>query len=61
MKHTAFAIENKNVLVVGLGKSGIAAAQALSKRGARVSVQDSKNQGSIDPQLVTYLKNENVT
>jgi UDP-N-acetylmuramoylalanine--D-glutamate ligase len=61
MKHSAFPLENKNVLVVGLGKSGIAAAQALLKRGALVSVQDSKSLDGIDPQLATYLMNENVT
>jgi len=61
MKHTAFVLENKKVLVVGLGKSGIAAAQALVKRGAVVSVQDSKSPDGIDPQLITYLTNENVT
>ena len=35
-------IEGKNVLVVGLGKSGLAAASALKSVGARVSVYDSK-------------------
>ena len=35
-------IKGKRVLVVGLGKSGIAAVQAMLKLGADVSVQDSK-------------------
>ena len=36
-------IKGKHVLVVGLGKSGIAAVQAMLKLGAKVSVQDSKS------------------
>ena len=35
-------IRGKNVLIVGLGKSGIAAAQAMLKLDARVAIQDSK-------------------
>ncbi len=35
-------VANKNVLVVGLGKSGIASALFLKSRGARVTVSDSK-------------------
>jgi len=61
MKHVAWEIKGKNVLVVGLGKSGIAAAQALVKRGARVSVQDAKTPDEIEAQLITYLQNEDVT
>ena len=61
MKHTAWRIQGKKVLVVGLGKSGIAAAQALVKRGAMVSVQDAKSADEIEPQLITYLQNESIT
>ena len=61
MKHISWKIQGKSVLVVGLGKSGIAAAQALVKRGANVSVQDSKSVNAIDPQLVTYLENEKIS
>lgn len=61
MKHIDWKIEGKNVLVVGLGKSGIAAAQALVKRGATVSVQDAKSPETIEPQLITYLENEKIT
>ena len=35
-------LENKRVLVVGLGKSGLAAAQFLKERGARVTVSDAR-------------------
>ncbi|MBR0597066.1 UDP-N-acetylmuramoyl-L-alanine--D-glutamate ligase [Sinanaerobacter chloroacetimidivorans] len=54
-------LENKKVLVVGLGKSGIAAAQALLKLGAVVSVYDKKREEHIDPQLIQFLRNKNVT
>ncbi len=35
-------LENKNVLVVGLAKSGYEAAKLLSKLGANVTVNDGK-------------------
>ena len=35
-------LKNKRVLVVGLGKSGLAAAQFLKARGARVTVSDAR-------------------
>lgn len=54
-------MKNQNILVVGLGRSGIAALQAMLKLGAKVSVQDSKRQEEIDPQLLTFLEGRNVT
>lgn len=51
---------NKRVLVVGLGKSGIAAVQAMLKLGAVVSVQDSKEAAAVDGQLLTFLKGKGV-
>ncbi len=53
-------MKDKNVLVVGLGKSGIAATQAMVKLGAKVSVQDSKPEEKIDANLISYFKNQNV-
>ena len=53
-------IKNKRVLVVGLGKSGIAAVQAMLKLGAIVSVQDSKEAAAVDGQLLTFLKGKGV-
>ncbi|MES2394350.1 MAG: UDP-N-acetylmuramoyl-L-alanine--D-glutamate ligase [Acidobacteriota bacterium] len=35
-------LKNKNVLVVGLGQSGLAAARFLKERGARVTVSDAR-------------------
>jgi len=54
-------LENKRILVVGMGKSGIAATQALIKLGAVVSVYDRKKEEQIDAQLIQFLKNKNVT
>lgn len=50
-------IKGKHVLIVGLGKSGIAAAQAMLKLGAEVSIQDSKSPDKIDGQVVNFLNN----
>lgn len=54
-------IKDKKILVVGLGKSGIAACQAMVRLGAEVSVQDSKREDDVDPQLVTFLKGKGVS
>lgn len=55
------SMHNKKVLVVGLGNSGKAAAQAMVKLGADVSVQDSKTEGDLDPQLITFFRDKKVT
>ena len=54
-------LKDKKILVVGMGKSGIAATQALLKLGAEVSVYDGKNEDKICTQLIQFLKNKNVT
>ncbi len=54
-------MKDKKVLIVGMGNSGKAAAQAMVKLGAAVSVQDSKSEDSIDPQLLTFLRDKSVT
>ena len=54
------AIADKNVLVVGLGKSGIAATEAMIKLGAKVSVQDSKREEDTDKELLKFLKENDV-
>lgn len=55
MNKVKFNVENKKILVVGLGKSGIAASQILCKLGAKVSVQDNKLESEIDPQLLAFF------
>ncbi|WP_251613620.1 UDP-N-acetylmuramoyl-L-alanine--D-glutamate ligase [Senimuribacter intestinalis] len=54
-------IRNKKVLIVGLGKSGIAAAQAMLCLSAEVSIQDSKKEEKIDGQLLAFLRGRGVT
>ncbi len=47
-------LKNKRVLVVGLGKSGLAAARFLKRQGARVTVSDSRPAATVAelPQLL---------
>lgn len=54
-------IKDKKVLIIGLGRSGIAAIQAMLKLDTQVCVQDSKEEDAIDPQLLTWLREKNVT
>jgi len=43
--------ENKKVLIVGMARSGIAAAKLLAARGARVTVNDSKSEKEMEEAL----------
>ena len=52
--------KDKKALVVGLGRSGKAAMQALSKLGAKVWVQDSKPEEEIEPQLLAFMKDRDI-
>ena len=61
MKANLENIKNKNVLVVGLGKSGIAAVQAMLRLQAKVAIQDVEKEEEIDPQLSSFLKGQGVT
>src|SRR5574340_1110679 len=47
-------IKNKRVLVVGLGKSGVASALFLHEQGARVTVSDAKTEDQL-PQAIPQL------
>lgn len=53
-------IKNKKVLIIGMGKSGKAAAQAMAKLGAEVYVQDNKDEDDIDPQLIAFLNDRSI-
>ncbi len=53
-------MKDKKVLIVGMGKSGVAAAEAMVKLGAEVSVQDSKTEDKMDQQLMAFLKENSV-
>src|SRR3984893_379879 len=48
-------LNNKRVLVVGLGKSGVASALFLKARGARVTVSDAKPQDELGNQIPRLL------
>jgi len=60
MKINLENIKDKKVLVVGLGKSGIAAIEAMIKLQADVAVQDSKTEDAVDTDLLTYLRENDV-
>lgn len=48
-------LQNKRVLVVGLGKSGVAAALFMKARGARVTVSDAKTQDELKKEIPQLL------
>ena len=48
-------LNGKRVLVVGLGRSGVASALFLQSRGARVTVSDAKSQDQLREQLPALL------
>jgi UDP-N-acetylmuramoylalanine--D-glutamate ligase len=50
--------KNKKVLVVGMGKSGVAVVQALIKLEAKVYIQDSKPKDDFNTQLITFLEDK---
>src|ERR1035438_4975207 len=49
-------LSNKRVLVVGLGKSGVASALFLKARGARVTVSDSKPEAELRDEILLLLE-----
>src|SRR5215470_8167527 len=48
-------LKNKRVLVVGLGKSGVAAAFFLADHGAKVTVSDAKSEAQLEKQIPALL------
>ncbi|MCQ2546245.1 MAG: UDP-N-acetylmuramoyl-L-alanine--D-glutamate ligase [Clostridia bacterium] len=53
-------MKDKKILVIGMGRSGKAAVEALVGAGASVSVQDSKADGGIDAEFAQYLKDNGI-
>src|SRR6266511_945798 len=49
-------VTGKRVLVVGLGKSGVASAMFLASRGARVTVSDAKREDKLRDQIPALLE-----
>src|SRR6266403_5131404 len=48
-------LKDKRVLVVGLGKSGVASSLFLKSRGARVTVSDSKPEAELRDEILLLL------
>ena len=48
-------VKGKRVLVVGLGKSGVASALFLASRGARVTVSDAKSEDQLRTEIPALL------
>ena len=48
-------LKNKRVLVVGLGKTGMAAALFLRDRGARVTVSDARSAAALEKEIPALL------
>src|SRR6266513_4565171 len=48
-------LNNKRVLVVGLGRSGVASALFLKSRGARVTVSDAKSEDQLREEIPALL------
>jgi UDP-N-acetylmuramoylalanine--D-glutamate ligase len=57
---TKFQLQDRHVLVVGLGKTGRAAARFFLQHGARVSVSESGPKSSILPEVITWLAEHNI-
>ena len=53
-------MRDKKVLVVGLGRSGVAAVETALRLGASVCVQDSKTADEIDPELKKCLEGHRI-
>ncbi|MGB9085123.1 MAG: Mur ligase family protein, partial [Terriglobales bacterium] len=49
-------LNNRRVLVVGLGKSGVASALFLKSRGARVTVSDAKPEAELRNEILLLLE-----
>lgn len=53
-------IKDLNILVVGFGRSGIAALQVLIELGANVKIQDSKKESELDSELLDKFRKKGV-
>ena len=53
-------IQGKEILIIGLGKSGTATCQTVLDLGAKVTVQDVRDEREFDPSFLNYLKGRGV-
>lgn len=56
-----YEMKQRKILVVGLGRSGMAACRALMDAGADVSVQDSKEEAEIPADTLTWIRDRHIT
>src|SRR4030042_1091581 len=54
-------LKNKQVLVVGLGKSGLSVVRYLVREGARVTVSDMKKEADLEPGMIQEMRDLGVT
>lgn len=54
-------LKGKNILIVGMGRSGIAAAHALVGYDANISIQDSKRAEDFDVSLIAFFEEKGIT
>ena len=55
-----FLYPDMKILVVGLGKTGMAAVKFFLQQGARVSVSDSSPESTIGPEIITWLERNKI-
>ena len=53
-------VSNKKILVVGMGRSGMAAVKELHALGSTVTAQDINTVEKIDPKFITFLDREGI-
>ena len=56
-----FPYPGKSILVVGLGKTGMAAVKFFLQQGANISVSDSSPKDTIAPESLAWLEENNIT
>jgi UDP-N-acetylmuramoylalanine--D-glutamate ligase len=53
-------VENKKVVVMGMGKSGLSAARWLAKKGARVTVSEMKEESAFSPETIQQARDRGI-
>ncbi len=53
-------VRDKNILIVGLGKSGIGAMQVINALGAKISATDSNKKDSFSKELLEYMNTNGI-
>ncbi len=54
-------LRDKTVLVAGMGKSGMAAAKALLKKGAVIALYDKKDEDSVSEEIKAFAEENNIS